>query len=263
MSGFWKCPGQDSMFWRPGDIFEEPCPFCGQPIEFWKDDIRVKCPHCGQIVTNPRFSPGCAAWCSYAANCLGEEAYQIQHEPSVMRDRLKIEVAKELKDQRERLNRALKAASLAEKLVKEEGAADMIVSVAASLLHVLLSHNPRAVEDVMERVDLEERVRQEIRAVLAGLDSAVLTGPEGAVPAGPDDAVPAALEGAVPAGPDDKTRPLKPAEAANPNLRVTADAVRLAEWAELQRHGAASEQDSSLPPTLFTSTARRLASEMA
>lgn len=247
MSGFWKCPGQDSMFWRPGDIFEEPCPFCGQPIEFWKDDIKVKCPHCGQVVTNPRFSPGCAAWCSYAANCLGEEAYQIQHEPSVLRDRLKIEVAKELKDQRERLNRALKAASLAEKLVREEGAADMIVSVAASLLHVLLSQNPRAVEDVMGRVDLEDRVRQEIRAVLAGLDSAVLTGPEGAVPAGPDD----------------ETRPLKPAEAENPNLRVTADAVRLAEWAELRRHGAASEQDSSLPPPLFTPTARRLASEMA
>ena len=66
-----RCPGQDQRFWKPDDVFELPCPHCGQAIEFWKDDPRLKCRSCGETVENPRFDLGCATWCQYADGCLG------------------------------------------------------------------------------------------------------------------------------------------------------------------------------------------------
>jgi endogenous inhibitor of DNA gyrase (YacG/DUF329 family) len=66
-----RCPGQDQRFWKPGDIFEAPCPQCGRAVEFWKDDPRRLCPACGTSVANPHHDPGCAAWCKHADECLG------------------------------------------------------------------------------------------------------------------------------------------------------------------------------------------------
>jgi len=67
-----RCPGQDLRFWKPTDIAEHPCPSCGRPIEFWKDDVRRSCPACGTVVPNPGLDMGCAAWCQYADRCLGD-----------------------------------------------------------------------------------------------------------------------------------------------------------------------------------------------
>ncbi|MCX5858726.1 MAG: HD domain-containing protein [Proteobacteria bacterium] len=65
------CPGQDTRFWKPGDIFEVACGKCGRPVEFFKDDSSRRCPGCGQRVQNPRISLGCAQWCEHAKECLG------------------------------------------------------------------------------------------------------------------------------------------------------------------------------------------------
>jgi hypothetical protein len=67
-----SCPGQDLRYWRPEDIFEAPCACCARPIEFFKDDLRRKCPHCGKYVVNPRNDLACAAWCKQAAECLAQ-----------------------------------------------------------------------------------------------------------------------------------------------------------------------------------------------
>ena len=69
-----RCPGQDPRFWKPTDVAERPCPSCGKPIEFWKDDVRRPCPACGTVVANPGLDRGCAAWCRYADRCLGDAA---------------------------------------------------------------------------------------------------------------------------------------------------------------------------------------------
>lgn len=66
-----KCPGQDTMFWKPGDIFEITCPNCRTIVEFYKDDARRKCPGCGHDFVNPKLDQGCAQWCQFADKCLG------------------------------------------------------------------------------------------------------------------------------------------------------------------------------------------------
>jgi len=65
------CPGQNSAFWRPGDIFDITCPGCGAAVEFFKDEARRRCPGCGHIFVNPKLNEGCAKWCKFAEKCLG------------------------------------------------------------------------------------------------------------------------------------------------------------------------------------------------
>ena len=65
-----KCPGQDTRYWRPGDVFEVACTSCGRPVEFFKDDLSRKCPECGARFRNPRIDLGCAEWCPYASECV-------------------------------------------------------------------------------------------------------------------------------------------------------------------------------------------------
>ena len=66
------CPGQDQQFWKPEDIFDVRCPHCGKEMEFWKDDPILTCPDCNEYIRNPKLDTGCAAWCKYADDCLGE-----------------------------------------------------------------------------------------------------------------------------------------------------------------------------------------------
>ena len=65
-----KCPGQDSRFWRPGDIYTIVCPYCGAGVEFFKDDRSRRCTSCGVRFKNPRLDLGCAKWCAYARECV-------------------------------------------------------------------------------------------------------------------------------------------------------------------------------------------------
>lgn len=67
-----RCPGQDQRYWKPEDICESLCPFCGAEIEFWKDEPLLCCAQCGKEVRNPRLDPGCAEWCPMADKCLGK-----------------------------------------------------------------------------------------------------------------------------------------------------------------------------------------------
>ncbi|MHB9030847.1 MAG: hypothetical protein ACYC9O_18920 [Candidatus Latescibacterota bacterium] len=70
-----QCPGQSSMFWRPEDVHENPCPHCGYLIEFFKIDLKRKCPRCHHEVLNPKANFSCAEWCEHAEECLGPAIY--------------------------------------------------------------------------------------------------------------------------------------------------------------------------------------------
>ena len=65
-----KCPGQDTRYWKPGDIFDVRCPGCGRDVEFFRDDAERKCV-CGRVITNPKLDLACAEWCQKAEDCLG------------------------------------------------------------------------------------------------------------------------------------------------------------------------------------------------
>ena len=72
------CPGQDTRYWKPDDIFEVLCQACDTPIEFFKTDTFRRCPKCGKRIQNPKVSIGCAQWCAYAKECLGFDPKEIQ-----------------------------------------------------------------------------------------------------------------------------------------------------------------------------------------
>ncbi|MBN2159160.1 MAG: hypothetical protein JW807_07175 [Spirochaetes bacterium] len=74
------CPGQDTRYWRPGDIFNVTCGSCGTSVEFFKDDASRRCPGCGIRVRNPRLTMGCAAWCRHARECLGYDPKEKKNE---------------------------------------------------------------------------------------------------------------------------------------------------------------------------------------
>ena len=71
-----KCPGQNMRFWGPGDIFDVPCPQCGEAVEFFRDDSKRRCANCGKLIFNPRQNFSCAAWCPAARDCLGPQRYE-------------------------------------------------------------------------------------------------------------------------------------------------------------------------------------------
>jgi hypothetical protein len=70
--GAFRCPGQDRQQWKPEDIYPVTCPHCAHEMEFWKDEPLLFCPACHQEVRNPKLDLGCAAWCRFAADCLGQ-----------------------------------------------------------------------------------------------------------------------------------------------------------------------------------------------
>lgn len=68
-----RCPGMDPGHFKPEDIASQPCSRCGAAIEFWKDDVFLPCPACGEKNTNARLKDTCLAWCKEAAACIGNQ----------------------------------------------------------------------------------------------------------------------------------------------------------------------------------------------
>ncbi|GAV22770.1 hypothetical protein [Carboxydothermus pertinax] len=161
----WKCPGQDRSFWKIDDIFESPCPHCGEVIEFWKDDITIKCPHCKNFVTNPKFNPGCAAWCNYADKCLGTVANEIQSQPEIVKTRVEVNVRKYLFNQPELLGLSLKAGEYAEKL-SEKLLISPLVPVVAAYFHTITEKSTR--QDLAQKAKVPIEAYQAVEKLLMG-----------------------------------------------------------------------------------------------
>jgi putative nucleotidyltransferase with HDIG domain len=133
-----KCPGQDPMFWKPGDVFEIPCPKCGYGVEFLKYDVKRKC-RCGHEIVNPKINFGCAEWCPYGDTCIeglpDEIKLKTQEEKkNRLRERISQEMRKYFGEDLKRINHALKVAQYAEDILKIEGG-DPLVVLGAAYLH--------------------------------------------------------------------------------------------------------------------------------
>lgn len=126
-----RCPGQDQRFWKPDDIFEVKCPACGGAVEFFKDEPKLKCRRCEQMVVNPKIDLGCAQWCQYAEQCLG---VSVGKEISVIREKLTDEMKKVFGEDQKRIEHALTVLNYAEQIQAAEGG-DPLVVKAAAILH--------------------------------------------------------------------------------------------------------------------------------
>ncbi|MBI4764270.1 MAG: HD domain-containing protein [Deltaproteobacteria bacterium] len=130
-----KCPGQDSRYWKPGSIFEANCPQCGQEMEFFKDDTTRRCKNCGHRLLNPKMDFGCASYCQYAEQCLGDLPPElIAQKEDLLKDRVAIEMKKYFGKDFRRIGHATKVARYAEQIGKEEKG-NLAVILPAAYLH--------------------------------------------------------------------------------------------------------------------------------
>ena len=133
-----RCPGQDMQNWKPGDIFDVKCPWCGYEIEFWKDEPARPCRSCGKEVRNPRIDLGCAKWCKSAKECLGVMLEAPDSAASV-RERVIAAMRGTFGDDGRRIEHALRVLEFAERILVTE-TADPVVVKAAAVLHDIGIH---------------------------------------------------------------------------------------------------------------------------
>lgn len=114
-----QCPGQDSRYWDGEAVFEVNCSECGNVLEFFKDDNARKCNQCGHKVLNPRIDFGCASYCPYASQCLGELPPELlAKKQDLLKERVAVEMKRYFKNDFRRIGHATRVA----RLVKEIGA---------------------------------------------------------------------------------------------------------------------------------------------
>jgi hypothetical protein len=142
-----KCPGQDTQYWTAGSIFEAKCPECGAMVEFFKDDTSRKCPKCGHRFVNPRMDFGCAAYCQYAEQCLGDLPPELMaQKENLLKDLVAVAVKRHYGRDFKRIAHVTRMARYAETVGKTEGANMAVVLSAAYLKDV----------DAPEAADLPE-----------------------------------------------------------------------------------------------------------
>ncbi len=157
-----KCPGQDTRFWKPGDIFVAECPKCGAEIEFFKDDARRRCAWCGHMFYNPKIALGCAEWCQYAEKCV-PDLMKEKAATQTFKERLAELVHSRLQDSDD-CERTEKGMQYALELLKSEGG-DPRVVLAAVLLHRV---EPAQARNFLEELAAEPDTVAAVMDLLAG-----------------------------------------------------------------------------------------------
>ncbi|MBW1682752.1 MAG: HD domain-containing protein [Deltaproteobacteria bacterium] len=152
-----KCPGQDMQYWKPGAIFEAKCPECGTEVEFFKDDSTRKCPKCGHRFLNPNLDFGCASYCPYAAQCIGNmPAELLAQREDLLKDRVAIEMKRYFRQDFKRIGHATRVARFAEKIGREERGNLAVILCAAYLHDIGIKEAERKYESTAARYQEEE-----------------------------------------------------------------------------------------------------------
>ena len=179
-----QCPGQDSRNWKPGDIFDMPCPKCGSPVEFFKDEPIRRCKNCGHRFVNPKMDFGCAAYCRFAEQCLGDMPPELlAKRKDLLKDRVAVEMKRYFKTDFKRIGHATKVGRYAERIVNKEGG-DLAVVLCAAYLHDIgikeaeAKHNstaaryqeeegPPVAREMLERLGADEELVEEVCDIVA------------------------------------------------------------------------------------------------
>jgi HD superfamily phosphodiesterase len=174
-----KCPGQDSRYWKPGAIFDTKCPKCGLQVEFFKDDTTRKCNHCGHRFVNPKMDFGCAAYCQYAEQCIGDLPPEVAAQrEDFLKDKVAVEMKRYFKHDFKLIGHTTRVARYAERIGKiEQG--NMAVILTSAYLHDIgipeaeRKHNnispkyqhiegPPIARSILENLGANEKLIQEV-----------------------------------------------------------------------------------------------------
>jgi hypothetical protein len=158
-----KCPGQDTRFWKPDDIFVAECPKCGAEIEFFKDDARRRCAWCGHMFYNPKIELGCAEWCQYAEKCV-PDLVRAKKAAQNFKELLSEMVKSHLEKDPAAWDRTAKGVAYAQDLLKAEGG-DPKVVMAAVLLHRV---SPDRAREFLAELETEPEIVEAVLELLAG-----------------------------------------------------------------------------------------------
>ena len=154
-----KCPGQDTRYWKSDDVYSVECPKCGQPVEFFKDDIRRRCKKCSHMFINPRLNLGCARWCQYADQCVG----------ALGKDEFKEIITLAMKEHfsgdKERIDNALKVLRFVEHILEREEGNPKVV-IAAGILHDIGLHEVGKEPERAKESDQEKDNLPTVRGIL-------------------------------------------------------------------------------------------------
>jgi hypothetical protein len=152
-----KCPGQDTRYWKPGAIIEARCPKCGTEVEFFKDDTTRRCGKCGHKFLNPSLDFGCASYCQYAEQCIGNLPPElIAQKEDLLKDRVAIEMKRYFKNDFKRIGHASRGARDAEKFGKEERGNLAVILTAAYLHDIGIKESERKYQSTAARYQEEE-----------------------------------------------------------------------------------------------------------
>lgn len=175
-----QCPGQDSRYWKDNAIFEVKCPECSHDIEFFKDEARRRCPSCGYRMLNPEMDLGCAAYCPYAAQCLGTVPGQEGESPpeEALKDRVVREMKHYFETDSKRIGHAERVAYYAGEINRYEQG-DAAVILTAAYLHDIGIKNaerkhgssspeyqhlegPPVAQEILERLEADPELIEEV-----------------------------------------------------------------------------------------------------
>jgi len=135
-----KCPGQDTQYWNADAIYDAKCPQCGKNVEFFKDDTTRKCANCGHRFLNPSMDFGCAAYCQYAEQCIGNLPPELlAQKEDLLKDRVAIEMKRYFRQDFKRIGHASRVARYAERIGGQERG-NLAVILAAAYLHDIGIH---------------------------------------------------------------------------------------------------------------------------
>ena len=164
-----QCPGQDSRYWGSDAIFDVACPQCGHEVEFFKDEPTRKCKNCGLKIINPKMDFGCASYCQFADQCVGDLPPELlAQRKDLFKDRVAIEMKRYFKDDFKRIGHATKVARYADRIVKKEKG-DPAVVLSAAFLHDTGIHKAERKYNSTEARYQEEEGPPIAREILARL----------------------------------------------------------------------------------------------
>ena len=178
-----RCPGQDSRYWKHDAIFDSKCPECGTEIEFFKDQTTCKCKNCSKQVINPRMDFGCASYCQYAEQCMGELPPELlANRDDLMKDRVALRMKMHFRKDFKNVGQATKVARFAAKIAPEEGAVPAVVLCAAYLHNIgakpaagsdtpvtsemMEKEAVRLGREILESLRAKEEMTEEVLAIL-------------------------------------------------------------------------------------------------